>query len=262
MPDPHGKKLCFVVGPIGDGGSEFRIHADWLLEGIIKPVLANFPDFHVKRADQDTRPGLIDVHMINDLLDAELVVADLSFHNPNAFYEIGIRHMMTEKPTIHMQLVTENPPFDVSQCRVIRFALAQFSDVEKAKEDLKLAVDAVLADGYQVTNPVTNARGHLNLKQNATPEMRVLMDEIQGVKSRLDAMQTDLNTPMLPPGSPASWHDAVRDTILSRNRHIAAIASTALGSTSSTLLGIAPAVAKAVVIDSTQPGADTPGTPK
>jgi hypothetical protein len=261
MPDPHGKKLCFVVGPIGDEGSEFRIHADWLLEEIIKPVLANFPDFDVKRTDNDARPGLIDVQMINDLLNAELVIADLSSLNPNAFYEIGIRHM-AQKPIIHMQLATEKPPFDVSLCRVIRFARAQFSDLGKAKDELKRSVEAVLAPDYQPENPMTNARGHLNLEQNATPEMRVLMDEIQGVKSRLDAMETDLNTPMLPPGSHASWHDAVRDTILSRNRHTAAIASTALGSTSSTLLGIAPAVAKAVVIDSTQPGADTPGTPR
>jgi hypothetical protein len=113
MPDPYGKKLCFVVGPIGDEGTDVRIHADWLLEGIIKPVLANFPEFDVKRADHDARPGLIDVQMINALLNAELVIADLSLLNPNAFYEIGIRHM-AQKPIIHMQLAAEKPPFDVS----------------------------------------------------------------------------------------------------------------------------------------------------
>jgi hypothetical protein len=92
-----GDKLCFVVGPIGDEGSEIRNHADWLLNGIIQPVLAGFPEFRVKRADQDARPGLIDVHMINDILDAELVIADLSFLNPNVFYEISIRHMLKSR---------------------------------------------------------------------------------------------------------------------------------------------------------------------
>jgi hypothetical protein len=43
-----------------------------------KPVLANFPEFDVKRADHDARPGLIDVQMINALLNAELDIADLS----------------------------------------------------------------------------------------------------------------------------------------------------------------------------------------
>ncbi len=198
MPDASGKKLCFVVGPIGDEGSDTRIHADWLLEGIIQPVLADFPDFLVKRADQDARPGLIDVHMINDLLDAELVVADLSFHNPNAFYEIGIRHM-TQKPIIHMQLTTETPPFDVNLYREIKFSRTRHSDVEKAKAELRLAVSAVLADGYQVTNPVTNARGYLKLEQTATPETRVLMDEMEGLKSRLDTMQSNLNFYMARP---------------------------------------------------------------
>jgi len=106
MSDVSAKKLCFIVGPIGPEGSEIRVHADWLLKGIIRPVMTGYPEFQVKRADHDARPGLIDVQMINDLIDAELVIADLSLLNPNAFYEIGIRHM-TGKPIIHMQLAIE-----------------------------------------------------------------------------------------------------------------------------------------------------------
>jgi len=70
MPDVPKKKLCFVVSPIGDEGSATRIHADWVLNGIIRPVMDGYPDFQVKRADQDARPGLINVQMIIDLLDA------------------------------------------------------------------------------------------------------------------------------------------------------------------------------------------------
>ena len=99
--EPTPRKLCFVIGPIGKEDSEERIHADWLLEGIIQPVMAGFPDFRVKRPDQDPRPGLIDAQAINDLFNAELVIADLSLFNPNAFYEIGISHM-AQKPIIHM----------------------------------------------------------------------------------------------------------------------------------------------------------------
>jgi hypothetical protein len=88
------------------------------LEGIIEPVMKHFPEFTVKRADEDPRPGLIDSQLIGDLLNADLVIADLSFLNPNVFYEIGIRHM-AQKPIIHMQLTTEKPPFDVSLYRAI-----------------------------------------------------------------------------------------------------------------------------------------------
>ncbi len=197
MSDTPAKKLCFVVGPIGDEGSEARTHADWLLDGIIRPVLVNYPEYQVKRADHDARPGLIDVQMINDLLNADLVIADLSLLNPNAFYEIGIRHM-TKKPIIHMQLVTEKPPFDVSLYRAIKFSRTRFSDVEKAKVELKNFVDAVFAPEYQTENPVTNAIGHLKLEQNATPEMRVLMQEIDQLKSQVNMMQQLI----LPPPDP------------------------------------------------------------
>jgi hypothetical protein len=53
MPD---QKLCFVIGPIGEKGSEPRIHADVLLNGIIESVVTEL-GFTVKSADQDPRLG-------------------------------------------------------------------------------------------------------------------------------------------------------------------------------------------------------------
>ena len=95
-------KSCFVVGPIGDDDTEDRIHADWLLEEIIQPVFdEKFSEYRVERADRITIPGRSDAQVISALLDADLVIADLTTLNPNAFYEIGIRHM-TQKPVIHM----------------------------------------------------------------------------------------------------------------------------------------------------------------
>jgi hypothetical protein len=71
MPTDSKSKLCFVIGPIGDENSDIRIHADWLLEQIIEPVMADHPDFKVQRADKLSQPGLIDAQVINALLAAE-----------------------------------------------------------------------------------------------------------------------------------------------------------------------------------------------
>src|ERR1700728_145752 len=82
-------KNCFVVGPIGDEGRPARGHADWLLDEIITPVFTeHFKDFEVIRSDRIAQPGMIDSQVINHLLDADLVIADLSLLNANAFYEI------------------------------------------------------------------------------------------------------------------------------------------------------------------------------
>lgn len=149
-------KLCFVVSPIGDEDSDIRVHADWVLEEIVEHVMAEFPDFAVERADKLPAPGMIDRQVIDRLLSAELVIADLSLLNPNAFYEIGIRHM-TQKPIIHMHQASEKIPFDVRSYRSIKFARRTPADLRKARADLKSGVEAVLAQGYQVQNPVTDA---------------------------------------------------------------------------------------------------------
>jgi hypothetical protein len=181
------KKLCFVVSPIGKAYSEVRTHADWVLDGIIRPVMDKFPDFVVKRADDDPRPGLIDTHVIDDLLNADLVIADLSLLNPNVFYEIGIRHM-AQKPIIHMQLAHENIPFDVSLYRAVKFSREKFRDLETAKSELEKAVQAVLTEGYQVENPVTRTRGRIKLEEHATPDQRVILEELTALKSRVDQL--------------------------------------------------------------------------
>ena len=109
----ESKKTCFVVGPIGGDDSDDRIHADWLLEEIIQPVFADsFKDYKVIRADKISEPGRIDAQVISCLLDSDLVIADLTTQNANAFYEIGIRHM-AQKPIVHMHLEGERIPFDV-----------------------------------------------------------------------------------------------------------------------------------------------------
>lgn len=189
MTHSHKTRLCFVVGPIGEEGTEVRAHADWVLKGMVCPVMQKHEDFQVKRADHDARPGLIDVHVIADLLDADLVIADLSFANPNAFYEIGIRHM-AQKPIIRLQRDSEKIPFDVSLYRAIKFSRDKFDDFERAKNELTRHVDAVFVEGYQVENPVTRARGQVQLRNDATPETRLIMDELSDLQSRLVTLET------------------------------------------------------------------------
>jgi hypothetical protein len=118
-------KTCFVIGPIGDTGTETRTNADWLLKGIIRPVLEGKFGFKVIRSDEISDPGMIDSQVINAVIDADLVIADLSEHNPNAFYELAIRHREA-RPVIHM---TREPklPFDVAPYIPLRRRVRQDS---------------------------------------------------------------------------------------------------------------------------------------
>lgn len=91
---------CFYVTPIGDEDSEPRKHADVWLGHLVEPAVEALDiGLRVVRADHIDNPGLITAQVIQHLLHARLVIADLSFHNPNVFYELAIRHA-TGKPTV------------------------------------------------------------------------------------------------------------------------------------------------------------------
>jgi hypothetical protein len=190
------KKLCFVIGPIGDPGSAPRIHADWLLQGIIQPVFdTHFRDFKVERSDQISEPGSISSQIIIRLHTAELVIADMSLANANAFYEMGIRHMK-QLPTIHMYLEGQSIPFDVKLDRAISFKYGHPNDLKNAQTALKAAIDEVIKVDFIVDNPITRARGIEKLEERATPEERVLLDQMQHILKRLDALEGDRPIPL------------------------------------------------------------------
>lgn len=183
------KKQCFVVGPIGGDDSEDRIHADWLLEAIIQPVFQDhFPDFEVTRADKLSKPGQITTQVITALLDAELVIADLTTLNPNAFYEIGIRHTI-QKPIIHMHLEGQSIPFDISAFRSIKFSRRRPSDIKLACVSLAEFVKDALSEDHEVDNPVTFSRGKVEFEKTATPSERIMQEQMEDVLGRLSAME-------------------------------------------------------------------------
>lgn len=113
-------KTCFYITPIGEDGSEQRKHADLLLGQIVEPAIEELGmDLVVVRADRMTQPGMISQQILQHVLGARLVVADLSFHNPNVFYELAIRHA-TKLPTVLISRTAERIPFDIADLRVVR----------------------------------------------------------------------------------------------------------------------------------------------
>jgi hypothetical protein len=93
-------KMCFVVTPIGEDESNERKHANMILKNVIEPVAVEL-GLVARRADQIDRAGLITKQIFECLAKARICVADLSFNNPNAFYELGVRHMC-KAPTIQI----------------------------------------------------------------------------------------------------------------------------------------------------------------
>ncbi len=166
--------MCFVVGPIGKDGTEERKHSDLLLHAVIKEVLeAEEFGYVVKRADEDADPGMIGDRVVTDIIHADLVVADLTGLNPNAFYELGIRHS-TEKPTIHMAKSGTLLPFDNVSHRTIFVDLTAWDSIKHARERLAASARAIKEPNYRVSNPITQANASFKMRESEDPRDQVI----------------------------------------------------------------------------------------
>jgi hypothetical protein len=183
------RQLCFVVGPIGHDGSLERRHSDLLLNTVIKNALQSEEfSYVVKRADEDTDPGLIGDRVVSDIINAELVVADLTNLNPNVFYELGIRHS-TEKPTIHIAQSGTVLPFDIISHRTIFVDLSDWNSIEQARFRLAEAARAISAPGYRVSNPITQANASFEMRESHDPKDRLLAE----LQERLSSIESAIN---------------------------------------------------------------------
>lgn len=152
-------KICFYITPIGEEGSEQRRHSDFLMEYIITPAVKEF-GLTVVRADQIGKPGMIGKQVLEHIMKSRLVVADLSFHNPNVFYELCLRHA-TRLPTVQVKRTVDAIPFDLNQYRTIpietRDPYSLVPKIQTYKSEVATHVRRALQDASESSgdNPIS-----------------------------------------------------------------------------------------------------------
>jgi hypothetical protein len=100
------------------------------------------------------RQGNIREDMFRLLVTADLVVADVSIHNPNAFYELGIRHALRHQHTflLRAKATEAKYPFDLQTDRYFAYDAL---DLAAAVEPLAAALRSTLnADPQYRDSPV------------------------------------------------------------------------------------------------------------
>jgi hypothetical protein len=80
-----------------------------------------------KKTDYQANPP-IDKPMYERLLDADLMIADLSTSNANALYELGVRHALRPHSTIVMADQNFAFPFDLNHLTILRLSLVAVNE--------------------------------------------------------------------------------------------------------------------------------------
>jgi hypothetical protein len=149
--------VCFYITPIGPEDSDQRRHADFFMEYVVTPAMREFK-LKVVRADQIGKPGMIGKQVLEHILRSRLVVADLSFHNPNVFYELCLRHA-TRLPTVQVIRAAEAIPFDIEQYRTIKIDTKDLygflPKLQTYISEITNQVRRALEDADAVDNPIS-----------------------------------------------------------------------------------------------------------
>ena len=162
---PH----AFVVMPFGKkkGGDGSLYDFNVIYQTLIKPALelAGFESF---RADEATASGDILTDMFQELLLADLVIADLSIDNANAFYELGIRHAFRKRGVVHIQAGRAYMPFDIFNVRTLPYHITPegVPDPEFLEKDIqaiaRMTRDTWASDRDAIHSPIFNLLTGLN----------------------------------------------------------------------------------------------------
>jgi len=132
---------CFVIMPLAErDGVRPSGYFNEVYESIIKPAVHE--SGFVAETAMRTGSDLIHSTRINDLAEADIVLADLTDHNPNVLFELGLR-MAENKPVAIIKSDDTGRIFDVDNLlRVLEYDAniwpsTVIKDVEHLTEHLK-----------------------------------------------------------------------------------------------------------------------------
>lgn len=156
---PPYEQLCFVAMPFGKKAvNGVEVDFDNLYDQVFAPAIASvqLPEggyLIPHRADKDFYAAVIDQDMYEYLEYSRFVLADISGHNANVVYELGVRHRSRESGTAIFKQDEDPIPFDVDHVRV--FSYSREDDAEAAELVRKVLTASL--ERNQLDSPVAVA---------------------------------------------------------------------------------------------------------
>ncbi len=140
-----GRPVCFIIMPFTERHDNHEV-------GFFTEVMTQLFNPALEAAGFEPRTALqqgsdvIQATIVNALLDADMVLADLTEHNPNVLFELGMR-MHLDKPVALVRAKGTGPIFDVdNMLRVVEYNPNLWkstveNDVPKITEHVKATWD-------------------------------------------------------------------------------------------------------------------------
>jgi len=172
------EKICFFIAPVGETDSKIRKRSDMVFNYVIKPVAMEC-GYEPIRADHISEPGMIQEQIIEHIVKDPLVIADLTGHNGDIFYELAVRHI-TRKPTVQMMQRGEQIPFGVASIRTVEIDINDVGSVEEGKNKIIKQIRSIEGGKTELNTPISAALSIQLLSQSKNSEQRLVADLVKG----------------------------------------------------------------------------------
>jgi hypothetical protein len=189
---PTEHKTCFVMMPISDAAGYEPGHFGRVYNYIIKPACQK-AGFDAIRADEVQNTNVIILDILKRILDADMVLCDLSTRNPNVMYELGIRQAFNKPVTLIKDDLTERI-FDTGMIRDVPYSASLRVDtIEKAIEEIATSLRNTYEGAGRETNSLIQLLGiesaTLPAPEKITPDTHVLLNAIRDLGKRISAIE-------------------------------------------------------------------------
>ncbi len=184
------RPLCFVIMGFGkktDFESGRTLDLDKTYENIIKPAVET-AGLRPIRADEVWHSAVIDLVMYEMLYRADLVIADISTANPNAIYELGVRHALRPRATIVMKESEGKYFFDLNHESTFNYKhLGEdigATEAGRAQRDLEILVRAVMAEP-RTDSPVYTFLPKLTEPKFSDEQFEEIVDAVESKQEQI-----------------------------------------------------------------------------
>ncbi|OPL14238.1 MAG: hypothetical protein AVO38_11960 [delta proteobacterium ML8_D] len=186
-------KNVFVIMPFSSTTS--CTENEWLevYENVFKPAIEEC-NYSCDRAAPQT--GALIKSIIKELRSSRIVLADLTDQNPNVFYELGVRHALSNR-TILVSQDAVHIPSDLRGYWSILYGLTP-GKVSQFKKDIKRVVERIENTPDENDNPVSDfldqeyvGVSNFLLKQNVK-QLSALITEIT---ANINTLNKTINNP-------------------------------------------------------------------
>ena len=202
--DPPVKlKSIFVISPIAKKDEDGFDFTKLFLDHIVKPAAVQATGFSTPvRADEPQIPGSINARVFNDIVKADVCVADLTGRNPNVMYEVAIAHA-ADKQVILLQQEPGGGPFDFADQNVIHYS-PRADEANKARDDLAQQLRNANSDKDDerlsgLMHPVRMIFRDMMTKAQATEPERAIFERIDQLGGQIAAMEMYVRRYSFPP---------------------------------------------------------------